>query len=87
MTVNPRLSRRTERVSGSLIREILKVTQRPDVISFAGGLPADDLPEVNHPVAVGIGYHLRTGKHDVTDYDWDQYLNFADRHFRRAGSQ
>jgi DNA-binding transcriptional MocR family regulator len=39
----PRLSRRTERVAGSLIREILKVTQRPEVISFAGGLPADDL--------------------------------------------
>jgi hypothetical protein len=26
------------------IREILKVTQRPDVISFAGGLPASELP-------------------------------------------
>ncbi|WP_246598967.1 PLP-dependent aminotransferase family protein [Methylogaea oryzae] len=39
----PPLSRRTERVAGSLIREILKVTQRLEVISFAGGLPADDL--------------------------------------------
>ena len=25
------------------IREILKVTQQPDVISFAGGLPASEL--------------------------------------------
>ena len=49
----------------------------------AGGLPATDMPEVNHPVADGLGYHIRTGKHDVTDYDWEQYLNFADRHFRR----
>ncbi|MCY2989485.1 MAG: acetylxylan esterase [Planctomycetota bacterium] len=49
----------------------------------AGGLPAADMPEVNHPVTDGIGYHIRTGKHDVTDYDWEQYLKFADRHFRR----
>lgn len=49
----------------------------------AGGLPAEDLPPVNQPVAEGLGYHLRTGKHDVTAYDWEQYLNFADRHFRR----
>jgi 2-aminoadipate transaminase len=33
-------SERIERLSGSLIREILAVTQRPEVISFAGGLPA-----------------------------------------------
>lgn len=33
-------SERIERLSGSLIREILAVAQRPEVISFAGGLPA-----------------------------------------------
>ena len=37
------LARRTERMKSSVIRELLKFTMMPDVISFAGGLPA---PEV-----------------------------------------
>lgn len=45
------------------------------------GLSSKTFPEPNHPLATGhIGYHIRTGKHDVTAYDWDQYLNFADKH-------
>ena len=47
------------------------------------GLGVADMPEVDHPVGDTIGYHIRTGKHDVTAYDWEQYLNFADRHFKR----
>jgi 2-aminoadipate transaminase len=37
------LARRTERMKSSVIRELLKVTMLPDVISFAGGLPAPEL--------------------------------------------
>jgi len=47
------------------------------------GLPVKEMPPVNQPVMGSIGYHIRTGKHDVTEYDWEQYLNFADKHFRR----
>jgi sugar lactone lactonase YvrE len=47
------------------------------------GLGVDDMPPVNTPVGDTIGYHIRTGKHDVTDYDWEQYLDFADRQFGR----
>ncbi len=41
--MNFRLSARTAALKPSAIREILKVTASPDVISFAGGLPAPEL--------------------------------------------
>ncbi|MTD32759.1 aminotransferase-like domain-containing protein [Paludibacterium denitrificans] len=41
-------SERIERLTGSLIREIPAAAQRPEVISFAGGLPAPQcLPELD----------------------------------------
>lgn len=38
-----RFALRTQQMESSAIREILKVTQMPDVISFAGGLPSPDV--------------------------------------------
>ena len=38
-----RLASRTERMNPSAIREILKLTERPGIISLAGGLPSADL--------------------------------------------
>lgn len=37
------LARRMARIEASAIREILKVAERPDILSFAGGLPAPEL--------------------------------------------
>ncbi len=36
-------AKRMDRMQRSTIREILKITKRPDIISFAGGLPAPEL--------------------------------------------
>jgi hypothetical protein len=47
------------------------------------GLPADKMPEIDSPVMGGIGYHVRTGGHSVMAYDWDRYMDFADKHFGR----
>lgn len=39
-------------------------------------------PAPDSPVRSGhVGYHLRTGKHDINIYDWQQYVAFADKHF------
>jgi hypothetical protein len=46
----------------------------------AEGLPCESWPPVGKSVQGGIGYHVREGKHDVQPFDWEQYLNFADRH-------
>ena len=43
------------------------------------GLPTDKWPAVNQPVAGDIGYHVRTGGHDVKVFDWEQYLAFLDK--------
>jgi len=38
-----RYAQRTQRMKSSAIRELLKLTEDPEVISFAGGLPAPDV--------------------------------------------
>jgi (4-O-methyl)-D-glucuronate---lignin esterase len=44
------------------------------------GLGTSEPPSVNTSVGDTIGYHVRTGKHALTDFDWLKYLDFADRH-------
>ncbi len=44
------------------------------------GLPATEMPAVDEPSQGSIGYHIRSGGHDVTDFDWTQYIKFAKRH-------
>lgn len=47
------------------------------------GLDATEMPPLNQPVmskASAIGFHYRTGKHEVAAFDWEQYFKFADMH-------
>jgi len=46
------------------------------------GFGASKMPGIDQPVMTTIGFHLRCGPHNVTAYDWDQFLNFADKHMK-----
>jgi hypothetical protein len=49
------------------------------------GLPSEQSPAVNTPIAgAAVGYHLRQGKHDLTEYDWQRYIDFADQRWHGA---
>ena len=65
--------------------EFLAALHASEVYELLGkrGLGAVEQPGVDEPVAGTVGYHVRSGKHDVTAYDWDRYLDFADRHWQR----
>lgn len=49
----------------------------------AEGLGTDIMPGLNRPIGSTIGYHIRSGGHDLTEYDWLRYLDFADRHLKK----
>jgi len=41
------------------------------------GIGTMEMPGLHQPVGANVRYHIRAGKHDVTAYDWEQYLQFA----------
>ena len=47
------------------------------------GLPDPEMPDISKPIHNNIGYHIRPGKHDVTDYDWEQFMLFARKNLRK----
>ena len=41
------------------------------------GIKNIEMPRVNQPIQNTAAYHIRTGKHAVTDFDWEQYIKWA----------
>ena len=60
--------------------EFLSVANAGAVYRLLGkkAIDSDEMPAIHHPIMEATGYHIRAGKHDVTEYDWEQYLKFAD---------
>ena len=46
------------------------------------GFPFKEMPALSEPLIGTIAYHIRPGKHDVTLYDWNCYMNFAEAYFK-----
>ena len=63
--------------------EFLSAKNAEPVYALFGkrGLGVTEMPAGDQPVGETIRYHIRTGKHDFTLYDWQQYLDFADKQF------
>lgn len=65
--------------------EFLSVTAAEPVYRLLGhsGLNSGAMPEADTPVGGDkCGYHIRTGVHDLTEYDWKCFLDFADIRLR-----
>ena len=71
-----------EFLSAMLAEEVYKLFGKNVEANGRSPLHGTEMPEINHPVNQGyIGYHIRQGKHAITWYDWQNYLDFADFHF------
>jgi hypothetical protein len=46
------------------------------------GLAAETMPGLSEPIQSTVGYHIRPGRHDLTTYDWNRFMDFADVHMR-----
>ena len=54
-----------------------------DIYNIPVNLPAQ-LPGVNQPTHMPyVGHHIREGKHNLTSYDWTQFMDFADKLYAR----
>lgn len=63
--------------------EFLAAVHAGPVFALFGlkGLADSVMPQPDMPMHGGqIGYHVRTGKHNLTEYDWGCYMDFADKH-------
>ncbi|HUR56891.1 MAG TPA: acetylxylan esterase [Opitutaceae bacterium] len=66
--------------------EFLSVKAAEPVFRLFGkkGLGVAETPAADQPaLGDGLAYHVRSGGHDITLYDWKQYLDFADRNLKR----
>jgi hypothetical protein len=64
--------------------EYLSAYHAAKVFNLYGHVVLDpDPPAVDSPLKEQrIGYHIRSGPHNITKFDWEQYLDFADLHVR-----
>lgn len=83
-----RFAQRTQRMTSSMIRELLKLTEKPDVISFAGGLPAPEvfpIKEVERATEAVLREHGRTALQYAATEGYLPLRELLVRHMARYG--
>ena len=61
--------------------EFLSLAHASPVYALWGEAPIAEtaMPPVDTPLVVGRrGYHVRTGSHNLTPYDWARFMDLAD---------
>lgn len=58
--------------------EFLALKEAESVYGLFGieGLGVSEMPGLDSPILGPLSYHIRTGGHDITTYDWQHYINF-----------
>ena len=51
------------------------------------GLGTNAMPPENTSIGGMVGYHVKTGRHSWTAFDWEMYYNCADKIFGRKGDK
>lgn len=66
--------------------EFLSAQEASKVYALYGlkGVSGSFPPPLDTSIGDRIGYHLRTGQHDIMPFDWSQYVAFANRNLKPA---
>lgn len=70
--------------------EFLSTAHASPVYALYGlqGMSIQEMPELDTPVTDGyIGYHIRPGEHNIKLYDWQQYVRFANKFFKKSATK
>lgn len=63
--------------------EFISAKQATPVYRLFGkaGISTDKMPGLSQPIMNTIGYQIRDGQEDITAYEWDRFMDFADLQF------
>ena len=78
---------RMDAMKASEIRELLKLTARPDIISFAGGLPAPELFPVEEMKAAAIAVMEESGRQAMQYSTTDGFPRLREQIAQRMGEK
>ena len=80
-----RYAHRMQKMGSSVIRELLKFTEQPDIISFAGGLPAPEVFPVNEFQEACNRVLMEQGAHALQYSTTEGYLPLREMISRHTG--